>query len=388
MVSCDVLIVGAGPAGSTCAWNLCRAGIDVLIIDKCTFPRNKVCGGWIAPAVLEELRIDPTEYARGRILQPLTGFRTSLMGSSEVKTDYGTPISYGIRRIEFDDFLLARSGARISLGTSLKSIERSGDYWIANSQIKARLIVGAGGHYCPVARLLGGDGHDDLAVVAQECEFEMIPSQVRDCSIQPEIPELYFCHDMKGYGWCFRKQHFLNVGLGRMDNHGLPAHVADFIAFLRRNRKLNFALPGAMLGHAYHLYGRHRGTVFGEGWLLVGDAAGVAYSQSGEGIRPAIESGLLAATTIILADGEYTRRTLEIYRKLLAARFGGSQAGWLTFVSRHLPAESISMLTKRLLANKWLTRHLVLDRWFLRSNEPLFSSRAVSLQAKSAPMTC
>lgn len=173
-----------------------------------------------------------------------------------------------------------------------------------------------------------------------------------------------------------------------MDNHGLPAHVADFIAFLKRNRKLNFDLPLPMLGHAYHLYGRHRRTLFGDGWLLVGDAAGVAYPQSGEGIRPAIESGLLAATTIISADGEYSLETLEIYRKLLAARLQGSQARWLTFVGRQLPTESISMLTKWILANKWLTRHLVLDRWFLHRNEPSLPARALSLQAKSIPLTC
>ena len=120
MDSCDVLIVGAGPAGTSCAWGLRRAGLDVLILDRCVFPRNKVCGGWITPAVLEELQVDPAEYSRNRVFQPLTGFRTSRMGSPEVETDYGRPISYGIRRIEFDDFLLARCGARISQGISLK----------------------------------------------------------------------------------------------------------------------------------------------------------------------------------------------------------------------------------------------------------------------------
>ena len=77
-----------------------------------------------------------------------------------------------------------------------------------------------------------------------------------------------------------------------------------------------------MQGHAYLLHCNNKRNVVGEGILLVGDAAGVAYSQSGEGIRPAIESGLLAASAILAADGKYSRATLESYRSLLTARFG------------------------------------------------------------------
>ena len=58
MESCDVLIVGGGPAGSTCAWQLRQAGLDVLVMDKQTFPRDKVCAGWITPAVVESLELD------------------------------------------------------------------------------------------------------------------------------------------------------------------------------------------------------------------------------------------------------------------------------------------------------------------------------------------
>src|SRR5205085_1102307 len=67
MDSLDVLIVGGGPAGSSCAWKVRRSGLTVGVLDKQTFPRNKVCGGWITPAVLEELDIEPAEYAQGRV---------------------------------------------------------------------------------------------------------------------------------------------------------------------------------------------------------------------------------------------------------------------------------------------------------------------------------
>ncbi len=87
MESCDVIIVGGGPAGSTCAWSLHAAGLDVVVLDRASFPRDKPCAGWITPPVLDELRLDVEEYrAGGRVFQPIFGFRTSRMGSSEVVT--------------------------------------------------------------------------------------------------------------------------------------------------------------------------------------------------------------------------------------------------------------------------------------------------------------
>lgn len=373
MDACDVLIVGAGPAGSSCAWGLQRAGLDIAILDKRRFPRDKVCGGWITPAVLEELRIDSAEYAAKRVLQPLTGFRTSRMGGREVFTNYGGPVSFGIRRCEFDEFLLKRSGARVIEDTPLETLDRSSDYWNVNGQFKARLLVGAGGHFCPVARLLGADARKETAVAAQEIEFEMTHTQRDACSIQGEVPELFFCPDMKGYGWCFRKGNFLNVGLGRLDPRALPNHVSNFLQFLRAAGKLRFDLPSSMLGHAYLLYQGAKRKVVDDGVLLIGDAAGVAYSQSGEGIRPAIESGLLAARAIIAAEGKYSREKLEEYRLLLASRFGKSGKDWSVAIGRRLPPRWVGSAADLLLETNWFSRRVVLDRWFLHRHQPALS---------------
>ncbi len=370
MDSCSVLIVGAGPAGSSCARRLRQAGLDTIILDKSTFPRDKVCGGWITPAVIQELEIDLEEYARGRVLQSITGFRTSRMGDAEIETDYGRAISYGIRRFEFDDYLLQRCGARLISGTPLKSLARSGDTWIVNGEIQTRLIVGAGGHFCPVARYLGAEARQEVAVAAQEVEFEMNPRQREACRIRGEIPELYFCADMKGYGWCFRKGDFLNIGLGRLDSHSLPGHVSEFVSFLKRTGKVTFDVPSSMLGHAYLIFRETKRNIAGDGVLLIGDAAGLAYSQSGEGIRPAIESGLLAAKAILAAEGNYARDRLERYRGMLASRFGKSQADWSTRIGRRLPRRWMNAFARMLLSTRWFSRHVVLDRWFLHANEP------------------
>jgi menaquinone-9 beta-reductase len=370
MDSCEVLIVGGGPAGSSCARLLCEAGIDTVILDKATFPRDKVCGGWITPAVVEELGIDLADYARGRVLQTITGFRTSRMGGAEVVTDYGRAVSYGVRRFEFDEYLLRRCGARLVLGKPLVSVERSGDGWIVNGEIRAQLLIGAGGHFCPVARYLGASARKEEAVAAQEIEFEMSAEQREACAIRGHAPELYFCADLKGYGWCFRKGDFLNIGLGRLDAHFLPAHVSEFVRELKESGKVGFDLPASMRGHAYLIFSETKRQVVGDGVLLIGDAAGLAYSQSGEGIRPAIESGLLAAKAIIAGGGKYTRERLEGYRTMLHSRFGAARPDWSTRIGRKLPPRVMQSAARVLLGTRWFSRQVVLDRWFLHADQP------------------
>ena len=172
MVRCDALIVGGGPAGSTCARILRQAGWRVIVMDRARFPRDKVCAGWVTPGVFRLLDLDPADYrATGLTIQAITGFRTSVMGHPSIETRYGGVISYAIRRCEFDDFLLTRAGVEVLSGTPLTSLERRGDVWVANGTLSARVVVGAGGHFCPVARQLRGEGEKVRPVVAREAEF-------------------------------------------------------------------------------------------------------------------------------------------------------------------------------------------------------------------------
>jgi len=364
MDSCDVLIVGGGPAGSSCAWGLRSSGLRVVVLDKARFPRNKVCGGWITPFVIKALEIDGEDYARGRTFQPITGFRISAIGQAEVNVPYSEPISYGIRRCEFDEYLLRRSGAHVCEGTAISKIERNGDGWIVNGKIKTRLLIGAGGHFCPVARFLGNNQEEE-PVVAQETEFEMDEQQAASCAIEEEVPELYFCRDLLGYGWCFRKGNFLNIGLGRLDQHGLPEHVSDFVRFLRAKRKIAFDLPQRMSGHAYLLYGRSPRKVVDDSLLLIGDSAGLAFLQSGEGIRPAVESGLMAAQVIKSANGGYTRDRLQAYGELLSKEYGKGKRR--TSASR-LPRKLRNAAGRMLLTTQWFCRRMVVESWFLRKS--------------------
>jgi flavin-dependent dehydrogenase len=366
--ACECLIVGGGPAGSACAWALQRGGLSAVILDKSGFPRDKVCGGWITPQVVEELAID-SDYGHGRTFQPITGFRVGCIGGRITETHYGETVSYGIRRFEFDDYLVKRSHARLAERTPFRTLEKSDGGWVVNGEIRARVLIGAGGHFCPVARQLNPSLSGEVIVAAQEAEFEMTPGQRDACAVEGETPELYFCRDLRGYGWCFRKGNFLNIGLGRLDSHRLGEHVADFLSYLRRTKRIAFDLPRKALGHAYLLYGKTRRNFVGDRILLIGDAAGLAYSQSGEGIRPAIESGLLAAKALTEANGDYSRAKLEAYRFLLAKRLGAQQ-DWSTRIGTKLPPALMSSLGRLLLATPWFSRHVVIQNWFLHAHEP------------------
>ncbi len=365
METCDALIIGGGPAGSSCARELRRHGLDVMIMDKASFPRDKVCAGWITPPVVEALRLDTEDYRQKNVLQPITAFRTGMIDGDEQETHYPATVSYGIRRCEFDDYLLQRSGARLLQEQSLDSVERRGSGWLVNDAITTPLIIGAGGHFCPVARFMGANiGASEPAVTAKEIEFEMSPAQRDACRVRSDTPELYFCRDMKGYGWCFRKGNFLNIGLGREGSQRLPQHLQNFCEFLKQRGRIPNDIPDKFHGHAYLLYGHSVRKQIDDGMLLVGDAAGLAYPQSGEGIRPAVESALMAAATIIEARGDYRRQRLQPYASRLTARFGAAAApGGVG------PAFLRNFLAGKLLGNKWFTRHVVLNRWFLHTHQ-------------------
>lgn len=362
MPGCDVLVVGGGPAGAACAGALRAQGADVLVIDRAQFPRDKVCAGWITPQVVQALHLDLSDYARTRVLQPFRGFRTSLIGGAALESRYPGTVSYGIRRVEFDHHLLQRAGAPLCLGTPVRSITRRDGQWVINDRFTAAMVVGAGGHFCPVGRFLNADAEGELQVVAQEMEFRLSPDQVRHSPVRGDTPELFFCRDLKGYGWCLRKDDYLNVGLGREDSAHLPGQLDDFCAWLRARGTLPASAPARFRGHAYRLWHPDRQQRVGVGMLLVGDAAGLARPQSGEGILPAIESGLLAARTISAAAGDYRREVLTDYATQLQAGYGRSPS---RPVVGPRSAALQAALGRALLGNRWFSRHVLLDRWFL-----------------------
>jgi flavin-dependent dehydrogenase len=194
-------------------------------------------------------------------------------------------------------------------------------------------------------------------VIAKEAEFPLRGRATRVCG---ETPELFFCRDLEGYAWCVRKGDVLNIGIGRRVRAGFATHQRAFMSFLVATGRAPDDEDVVWRGHAYQARGVGVRPVVGDGVLLVGDAAGVAYAESGEGIKPAIESGRLAAETLIAADGCFDRDALTPYVDALTRRYPKAS---------ETPAalKPIAVIAGRaLMRSKILTRRVVLDRWFLR----------------------
>ena len=147
MRTCDVLIVGGGPAGSTAAWQLRRAGADVLLLDREPFPRLKLCAGWITPEVVRELEIDLADYPHRLLTFPRLRVH---WGRLHVPV---ACVQHSIRRFEFDAWLLERSGAEV-VQHNVRRIVSDGEGYLIDDAFRCRYLIGAGGTRCPVYREL------------------------------------------------------------------------------------------------------------------------------------------------------------------------------------------------------------------------------------------
>lgn len=358
MQSYEACIVGAGPAGSSCARALEQHGVDVLLLDKAEFPRDKTCAGWITPHTWRTLEIAPSEYATGRTLQPITSFRVGVLEGDTTHVNYPEPVSYGIRRCEFDHFLLQRCQCEKRLGYSVHSLQRTESRWIINQEIATNVLVGAGGNFCPVAREVLNQDIQTRFVRAQEVEF---PSEV---PANDHTPELLFTHDLQGYGWCFPKQNYVNIGLGHTDGKQAKQLAQTFFSRYRHLYQ-NFSSHRPH-GHAYRLYDGKPDKLIEDYTLLIGDSAGLADPYSGEGIGPAIESGMAAAETILKAQGDYRKPQLAPYSQWVGSRFGRFQ----TQTGSGLLHTAQAILGRQLLRSRWFVRNVVLDRLFLHRFDP------------------
>jgi menaquinone-9 beta-reductase len=148
--------------------------------------------------------------------------------------------------------------------------------------------------------------------------------------------------------------------------------VGRFLEFLRATGKTPFDLPGRPCGHAYLLLGRSPRPTVTDRALLIGDATGLAYAESGEGIRPAVESGILAAKAILQAKEVYRREQLEVYSTLLNRRMQGKLAGQP--VASWIPQTLRNLAGRMLLTSASFCRRTVLERWFLHRHEEALTS--------------
>jgi geranylgeranyl reductase family protein len=309
MTRCDVLITGAGPAGSALAASLARSGARVIVLEAAHHPRPKACAEYASPRIVEELsRIGLRPDAWQADAVPLTGMRL-VSGERSAMITYadrhGPRSAWGLDRTRFDARLAAHAaslGAELVEGTRLVSLETDGRRVtgaVARSadgrrrRIEAGLVVGADGVRSTVSRLAGVD---------RPVRFPRRLGLVAHYAGDPDLVDHGEMHVGRGYyvGLAPLPNGQLNVGMAMpMDGRtpamerfseaitGLPA-VAGRLAGHERLTSIRGSSP---IGHRVS-------DVAGPGWLLVGDAAGFVDPFTGEGIHRALRSARAAAAAI------------------------------------------------------------------------------------------
>ncbi|WP_373508647.1 NAD(P)/FAD-dependent oxidoreductase [Thiocapsa sp.] len=303
----NVIIVGGGPGGASCAWQLRRRGLDCLVLDKAVFPRPKLCGGWVTPELVADLEMDIAAYPHRFLTFEVT--RAHLFG---IGLTMRSP-QHSIRRVEFDDWLLKRSGAEV-VTHQVKRIERTAHGYRIDDRFECDALVGAGGTSCPVYRSLFRE-HNPRARWLQVAALEQeLPYTWED----PDCHLWFFEKGLPGYSWCVPKQDgYLNLGVGAMSqqlqnkNGSIHRHWEHLVDSLHRRRLVDDSVVLEPQGYSYYLRDGVQ-TIRHENAFLVGDAAGLATRDLAEGIGPAVRSGILAADAI--ADGgEYSLDSVSRY---------------------------------------------------------------------------
>jgi flavin-dependent dehydrogenase len=304
------------------------------------FPRVKLCAGWLSPAIWDVLKLSPREYPAG--LWEWHTCHVRYRGKDHAIPCHG----WFIRRYELDDFLLRGCGAELHLGTTVKQIERDADGVWTIAGLRTRVLIGAGGTHCPVARWLDPP-RPSKPVGAQELELQTDAAAVERSRIGDDgEPELLLFDDVAGYGWNVPKSDWLNVGCGTLDAGQVRAAWRATHDHLRASGHLPEAAEPALAhvkGHSYHLFdpihlvqAAHVDDDRRGGAFLVGDALGLAHPVTAEGIVPAAISGRCLAEALLAGapDGyvERLRRhpVLADYRRIhgVLAAAGAVRRRW------------------------------------------------------------
>lgn len=301
----DVIIAGGGPGGSAAAYFLGLAGWKVLVLEKQTLPRYKACGGGIALPFLEEtfpnISFEPVIERRVSSLQfHYLGMKVNVPCKENILTF--------VMRDRFDEYLLSQARCEVHQGEAVRHVhENQDEVWVETSQgnsYHARYLIGADGATSVVRRESG------LAYrrkVAGAIEVEVpVPEPI--LQRYANGPVFIFSGPRFGYMWIFPKGDHLSVGVAAIGVNGSNLKKS----LVKKMNSLGINLGDAPLhGHPIPLYSR-KAALITRRVLLVGDAAGLIDPFSGEGIRPAIKSGQLAAIALLNGQPEnYPRLVWE-----------------------------------------------------------------------------
>jgi menaquinone-9 beta-reductase len=393
----DVIVVGAGPAGASAAYHLATAGLDVVVLEKAAFPRDKVCGDGLTPRAVRQLvalglDLDAPGWQKNRGLRIVgAGHRLELPWP-----ELASFPPYGMVRTRTDlDEILARhaekAGARLverTLVTGPVVDERTGRVTGVTSRPvddrgrtdtwSAPVVIAADGVSARLATALGLERRENRPMgVAVRAYYE---TPRHDDAWMESWLELWdgtpgASNLLPGYGWIFGVgDGTANVGLGILNTSKAFQHV-DYKDVLRRwlshvPEEWGFREENLVgrIGSAALPMGFNRKPHYTRGVLLVGDSGGMVNPFNGEGIDYALEAGHLAAETIVQAlarpEGAAREQVLAGYAAALDAEYGGyftlgrvfaKMIGNPTFMKQAtkygLPRTTLMKFTLKLMAN-------------------------------------
>jgi len=389
----DVIVVGAGPAGATTAFYLAQSGLDVLLLEKSRFPREKVCGDGLTPRAVKTLvamGVSVSEqdgWVRNQGLRVIGAGKRLEMPWPELSSYPG----YGLVRTRLDlDETLARraqqAGARLLEGVTVTGpvlSERTGRITGVTARpageegertYSARVVVAADGNSSRLSVAMGLRKRDDRPLGVAVRAYYQTPRHDDDY-LESWLDLWDGDRLLPGYGWIFGMgDGTSNVGLGLLNTSAAFGNT-DYHALLRRWLKGMPAEWGfteenrtqPIRGAALPM-GFNRTPHYFKGLLLAGDAGGMVNPFNGEGIAYAMESGEILARTIVQALARArraeTERVLAGYPHALSQAYGGyytlgrtfvkliGKPGLMRFATRHgMSHPALMRFALKLLAN-------------------------------------
>ncbi|HEX5968565.1 MAG TPA: geranylgeranyl reductase family protein [Intrasporangium sp.] len=357
----DVIVVGAGPGGSATAAYLAMAGLDVLLLEKTHFPREKVCGDGLTPRAVRELvnlgipTPEEDGWIRNKGLRIIgAGMRLQLdWPENSAFPPYGLVRT----RMDFDDILAqhaVKNGARLVqganvtgpvtdargsiIGVTAKSVDEKGRPTGEAHEYRAPLVVAADGNSSRLSLAMGREKRDDrpmgVAVrtyyTSPRTDDDYLESWLELWAKDPSGKDVL----LPGYGWIFGVgDGTSNVGLGILNTSKAFGQV-DYKDVMRRwvatmpeewtynDETMTQPIRGAALPMGFN-----RQPHYADGLLLVGDSGGMVNPFNGEGIAYAMESGRTAAEVIAhafaRADAAGRERVLRSYNTRMKQDLGG-----------------------------------------------------------------
>lgn len=286
----DCIVVGAGPAGGTCAYHLAKKGHDVLILEKERLPRYKPCGGGISPVIAQWFDFDFSPVISTKTKK----FKYTWVMGDPVDVELDEPI-WMVKRDEFDHFLVKqaqRQGAALQEGCKVGEVNFTGESWLVNSaqgEFFGKYLVCADGSKGQLAKWIGLGERKRLIGGAIEAEAE----------VAKEDNTAYFEFGMVKYGylWNFPKAYGSSFGIGVFrgtDHQNLKKILASYARAFNIDLSKTFYVghPLYIWDGVQNLHSRNKRAV------VAGESACLVDPLTAEGIRPSILSGVKAAEAV------------------------------------------------------------------------------------------